>query len=292
VKRPISKGKTWLYSIITFLIAILITYSLLTRYYLTDERQFGLQDDVYTRALDRAAGQAGPDDRIVTVAPSHYHVPMNHFKARIPLIGFAQQRPPLPDAALPLLQDALQGQNAWLVTVGFTPAAADNAAEQWLAFHAFKASDEWLGDTRLVRYGVEGPTTMRSINARLGQELELESVRLPQAPARGRVLAVEFTWVPLQRPRADYNLFLQLLAADGRPVAQHDGPPGGGYLPTSNWSPGQSIADRHGLALPADLPAGSYRLIAGMVDPGSGQRLAAQSVPGGDFVDLGTVVIP
>jgi hypothetical protein len=100
---------------------------------------------------------------------------------------------------------------------------------------------------------------------------------------------VEFAWLPLQRIDANYNVFLQLLAAEGTPVAQHDGPPNGGYTPTSEWPPSEEIIDRHGLAIPTDLSDTSYRLIAGMYDPATGQRIPVTT--GEDFVDLGTVTI-
>ncbi len=103
------------------------------------------------------------------------------------------------------------------------------------------------------------------------------------------MLPVEFVWAPLQKPGTDYGVFLQLLATDGTLVAQHDGPPNGGYTPTSAWPPGKEISDRHGLALPAELPAASYRLIAGMYDPNTGERLPVDQ--GRDFVELGSVAV-
>jgi hypothetical protein len=217
-------------------------------------------------------------------------VPMNRFKARVPIVGFAQALSPLPDTALPLLTDAATGQNIWLITAGFPPAAPDNAVEEWLTFNAFNASDEWLEDVRLVWYGVGQPTVARSINVTLGEELQLVRINVAESPQPGQVLPVELAWMPLQRPSADYNLFLQLLAADGALIAQHDSPPNGGYAPTSSWLPGQEVSDRHGLALPSDLPAGTYRLIAGMVNPATGQRLRVDK--SSDFVELGRIALP
>jgi hypothetical protein len=277
------------YSIATIVLALFATYFLLTRYFITDQRQFGPPDHAYYRALNKAVDQASRRDWMVTVAPNHYHMPMNRFKARIPIIGFARQSPPMPETAAPLLKSSLTGQNTWLLVAGFPPAASDNAAEQWLAFNAFKASDEWVDDVRLMRYGTESPTTTRALNATMGIEFQLLRVNLIETRQPGQILPVEFVWVPLQRPGTDYSLFLQLLAPDGTALAQHDGSPNGGYSPTSTWLPGEEVTDHHGLTLPGDLPDGEYRLIAGLYDPTTGKRVSI--LTGGDSVDLGTVMI-
>jgi hypothetical protein len=269
-------------------LCLVLIYFLLARYFTTD-RQFGPPDDPYTRALNTAAAQASPADRIITVAPYHYHVPMNRFKTRLPLTGFAQQVWPPPDTALPLLQNALTGPNAWLVTVGVPPAAPDNAAERWLALNAFTAGNDWFDDVRLVRFGAQAPTVSRPVNATLGDELRLLEVKLNESCQAGQTLPVEFVWQPQQHLQADYNLFLQLLAADGSLLAQHDSPPNGGYTPTSTWQPGQPVIDHHALAIPLDLPAGDYRLIAGLYNPATGHRLAVDQK--GDFVELGQVTL-
>ena len=276
--------------IIPLILVLPITYVLLTRYYHSD-RQFGLPDDAYTGALYSAVAQGSPGDGMVTVAPYHYHVAMNRFKARVPIVGFSRQVPPLPETALPLLADTGRGENVWMVTSGFPPAAPDNAVERWLALNAFKASDWWLDDVRLVGYatGKGQPVTTRVVNARLGEELALTAVSMSESAQAGQSLAVEFSWLALKRPSADYNVFLQLLTGDGLPAAQYDSPPNGGYTPTSAWSAGQEVADRHGLILPSDLPAGDYRLITGLVNPVTGQRLPVSS--GGDFVELAEVTV-
>lgn len=274
---------------LSLIVALAVSYALLARYYHTD-RQFGPPNDPYTQALDSIAANASPGQAITTVAQYHYHVPMNRFKARIPLIGFAQQPWPLPETARPLLDRATDSKDVWLVTLGFPPAAADNAAEQWLALNTFKVSDTWLPEeVRRVRFTSTQPTTTRAIHAEFGNEIELTDIALLPTVGAGQPLPVAFTWQPLSPPQADYHLFLQLLNLDGALVAQHDGPPNGGYTPTSGWTPGQQITSRRALILPEKISPGDYQLIAGLYNPASGERLLTET--GQDFVDLGDVVV-
>jgi hypothetical protein len=275
--------------LLSLLIYLVTSYILLARYYQTD-RQFGPPDDGYTQALNLAASQAQPAESIVTVAQYHYHIPMNRFKARLSLVGFAQQDWPPPDTALPLLETAPAGQNIWLITVGFPPAAANNAAERWLATNTFKISDEWLPDeTRLVHFTSLQPALTRSVQVTFGEEIQLVEVRLVDLIRAGQSLPVEFTWRSVRQPQADYNLFLQLLSLEGALVAQHDSPPNGGFAPTSTWPDGQPVLSRHGLKLPPDLKPGDYRLIAGLYQPQTGRRLLLED--GSDFVELGNITL-
>ena len=176
------------------------------------------------------------------------------------------------------------------MTVGLSPAAEDNAAERWLAENSFKIGDEWLQDSvRKVHYTALEPTTTEPVKATFGSEIQLTDVQIRPVIAPGQPLPVRFQFEALTTPSADYNLFLQLLNADGTSVAQHDSPPVGGYAPTTAWKKGQSVISRHAVWPPAATPTGDYRLIAGLVDPRTGQRLPVST--GGDFVDLGNVSI-
>ncbi|OIO95812.1 MAG: hypothetical protein AUK03_04785 [Anaerolineae bacterium CG2_30_64_16] len=47
-------------------------------------------------------------------------------------------------------------------------------------------------------------------------------------------------------------------------VAGLEEEPARGFYPTLNWAAGELVRDRHTLGLPADLPAGDYRLIVGV----------------------------
>jgi hypothetical protein len=85
-------------------------------------------------------------------------------------------------------------------------------------------------------------------------------------------LAFKLSWEVRAPPLADYMLFAHLIGADGRRVAQVDLP-----YPTSGWRAGHYVTTDLPLALPADAPAGSYRLVIGLYDPVSGQRLALRA---------------
>jgi hypothetical protein len=109
-----------------------------------------------------------------------------------------------------------------------------------------------------------------------------------EAGRRDGSVAVTLRWQCLEPPQVDYTVFVHLLDAEGRTVAQHDGQPQGGAYPTSAWDRGEVVIDEHvlspapGAARP--LPAGSYRLEVGLYRLETGQRLPLDS--GGDHLEV------
>ena len=73
---------------------------------------------------------------------------------------------------------------------------------------------------------------------------------------------------------ADYTVFVQVLDAADRLVGQVDAWPVQGTFPTSQWTPGQTVADPYLVQLSADLPPGDYRLHVGLYLLATLQRLA------------------
>ncbi len=105
----------------------------------------------------------------------------------------------------------------------------------------------------------------------------------------GAAITLTLHWRPAGPTAQRHRVFVHLLAPDGSIVAQHDGDPAGGALPTTAWLPGETILDAHTLQLPAGAPPGPYRLIAGLYEPNTEQRLPLVDADGavmGDAVDL------
>ena len=59
-------------------------------------------------------------------------------------------------------------------------------------------------------------------------------------------------------------------------AAQGDGPPAGGWYPTSIWEAGEVVTDHHTLLLPKATAAGAYDLVVGWYDVESGTRLPGE----------------
>ncbi|NPV09485.1 MAG: hypothetical protein HPY83_16190 [Anaerolineae bacterium] len=81
---------------------------------------------------------------------------------------------------------------------------------------------------------------------------------------RGDSLSVELLWRCLRAFERDHTVFVHLVSAEGRTVAGHDGPPGGGTRPTRSWLPNETVHDPHVLHVPPDMAAGTYYLVAGL----------------------------
>ncbi len=71
----------------------------------------------------------------------------------------------------------------------------------------------------------------------------------------------------------DYHVFIHLLDRQGQLVAQADGQPAHWTRPTSTWTVGELVVDRHGLWIPTGTAPGVYQLSLGLYRPEDGQRL-------------------
>jgi len=105
-------------------------------------------------------------------------------------------------------------------------------------------------------------------------------------------------WRVTGQPQRDYKVFVHLLDAQGRVVAQADAPPLDGSYPMSAWQVGEVLADGHRLAIPADADRGKYRIFVGLYDPDTGERLPVLDDQGrvtddqASLADLEIVVSP
>ena len=88
----------------------------------------------------------------------------------------------------------------------------------------------------------------------------------------------------------DYTVFVHLLGQYDRVLAQRDAAPGLGGRPTSQWEPGEVVADPYLLALPEAAYAPEEAVWeVGLYDARTGRRLAAAD--GKDNVRFGSVSV-
>jgi 4-amino-4-deoxy-L-arabinose transferase-like glycosyltransferase len=88
----------------------------------------------------------------------------------------------------------------------------------------------------------------------------------------GATVRFKLSWATSAPPPKDYWLFAHLLGPGNQRYAQIDLP-----YATSQWTPGNFAASELPIALPPDAPAGRYRLLIGLYDQATGQRLELTS---------------
>jgi len=88
---------------------------------------------------------------------------------------------------------------------------------------------------------------------------------------------IRLMWHTPQTLNTDYAVFVHALR-DGTRVAQHDGDPAGGYYPTSQWRPGDIVADEH--VLVGTWDALRDRVIVGLYRRDTGERLPVVDAAG------------
>jgi hypothetical protein len=85
--------------------------------------------------------------------------------------------------------------------------------------------------------------------------------------------------------------FVQLLGADGAPVALLDTAPLDGYVAFPDLPVDAELVERAGLALSPILAAGEYRLVAGIYNPSVEGAPRLRTDQNADFLDLGMVIV-
>ncbi|MBI5303602.1 MAG: DUF2723 domain-containing protein [Chloroflexi bacterium] len=109
--------------------------------------------------------------------------------------------------------------------------------------------------------------------------------------ARGQSLALDLYWRAVREPNEAYTVFVHLVDANGRVVADADAPPLSGLYPTNRWRTGEPLRDRHTLKIPADLAPGNYTIAIGMYLPATGARLPIGITNVADSLGLTQVVV-
>ncbi|HRW09156.1 MAG TPA: DUF2079 domain-containing protein, partial [Caldilineaceae bacterium] len=110
-------------------------------------------------------------------------------------------------------------------------------------------------------------------------QIQLENVLIESVPEHagdGLTFALEW-WAGREPIPLDYSVFAHLLNEQGEKVAQLDWQPHDdwGPRPMTTWFKATSIVDAQRLLLPEDLPAGNYRLVIGVYNWQTGERLTA-----------------
>jgi hypothetical protein len=91
--------------------------------------------------------------------------------------------------------------------------------------------------------------------------------------APGDAWELTLYWEALAPMETNYTVFVHVEDAAGNIVAQADLQPTGGFYPTSAWMPGHTLKDSYRLTIPEDTPPSEYRVLAGLYDPATGERL-------------------
>jgi 4-amino-4-deoxy-L-arabinose transferase-like glycosyltransferase len=199
------------------------------------------------------------------------------------------------DRILGALAQATQGrERVWLVT--FATATGDG--RQRVAHHLQAQADvvqrAEIDGMALVCYALRPDATFAPpapevvVEARLGETITLRGYDLALAPDGAR-LNLRLYWrsaTPLQQ---SYMVFVHLTNAAGQLIAQQDGPPAGGALPTDTWRADETVLDERVLELPADAE-GAYSLSVGMYTLADGQRLPAYDEQGARLPEDGVTL--
>ncbi len=133
------------------------------------------------------------------------------------------------------------------------------------------------------------------LNVDIGHQFKLTGFA-PPAPLGNNIFRGKLYWQARQPVSDDFIPFVHVIDAQNRIVSQWETAPLAGQYPTSLWTSDETIVDEFDVVLPNELPAGEYRLVAGMVNPQTGERLPAfgensRSLPD-NSVMLSTFAVP
>lgn len=263
------------------------------------EPTYGPPDSGYRAIIRDLCRLVTPTDAFVNIAPAAYHIPMNWMpgecKIDIPTFGYAADSMNHPETEQALTRALTQNDRIWFVTSGVQPNDPDNTLERWLADHAYKATDDWYDDFRLVQYatalrlsGAEARPIGKALLGRRAEQVTILSARAPSVAAAGKPIPIELEYQLEAPTNENLRWFVQLLSGQNIPLAQLDTGPNDNYVTFSSLPARQPLMERAGLLIPENTPEGDYLLIAGLYNPGDeGARLI--TIDGPDFVSLGAV---
>ncbi len=249
-------------------------------------RAHALQPDDLAGAVSTLNANTTASDAVITGTPDDSVAVADLYTGRADVLGLSAGAPFDEDTTGILAKTVEKHPRVWWLPNWLPP--EDIGIERWLMGHGFRVQESAFGQQRLVQfYFPPQPLAEATLRATFGDAIVLEHAVIAPTSQPGGVLPVALHWKAKQPMWEDYHVFVHLLDLEGNRIAQSDNQPALWTRPTSSWTPGELVEDRHALALPENLPAGDYTLVAGLYLPASGERLLTAS--GEPLVSLGTI---
>ena len=121
---------------------------------------------------------------------------------------------------------------------------------------------------------------------RLGGDISLEGYDAAATSHDGAATVdLRLFWRASQKLQTDYTVFAQVFDANGQMVGQWDGPACAGSCPSSRWTPEGVIEDVRRIPLIEDAPVQGLKVLAGLYDPATGERLPVIDASGRNMPD-------
>jgi len=229
-----------------------------------------------------------------------------------PILPYYLRHSPIPKVLQPLEQGephqvtetgvaqlAAQYERLW-----FLPSSSswdpEQVASAWLDYHTLIEQDLTFTNLQLVAYRPEAAVdeVIEPIEQTFIEKIVLEGAYLtvngvpadlsqPVVTAPGSTLALTLVWNAAMTTPNDYTVLVHLLAPDGFLLAQGDGIPLFGTRPTSTWQMGERLLDRHTFTVPENLELNGGRLVVGLYDPITSERLLVG--PDRDVIMIGQI---
>lgn len=289
--------RNWIY----FSALLLITVAMLTWLYSTH------QDSELATIARRIEGGEDRSDVILNLTPTDAQAFANLYHGRLPTYG------ELPAVSATQVGERLAAwrtrrvERVWAIPDGTAPEASvwelPLRTENFLLSEARPAGAD---GRRMALYALDGVQSMAEtgLGTIFGDPAQPDAAiteangwfqlagfgMTPEARA-GREILVVLNWLSLRQVDKNYQVFVHLLDANGEKIVQRDGQPVQWTRPTSTWAQGESIEDRYGIPLPADLAPGAYQIDMGLYDPVTGTRLPISAGQGDFAVGLGPVLV-
>ena len=187
-----------------------------------------------------------------------------------------------------------QHPRLWLLTYRVPLAHPSNPGGHWLEHETARAFLLEAGNSVLALYLRPSDTVDSPLkHVAFGNEIRLSFEPIRKTGRVGDAVPVTLWWRASSVAPLHYTVFLHLVGSDERPVAQSDGEPQNGTVPFSEFPMGASVVDRRALIVPAEAQTGEYRLLVGIYDPQTGDRLAISQGPeiGADHCLVGSVQV-
>jgi mannosyltransferase len=259
---------SWAWTLVVVVLCAVIavpTFNALRNYYFDP----AYARDNYRGVARRILQQQRPDDAVILDSANQWEVFTYYYPDGPNVYPLPKQRP-LDQAAIEaeLTEIAARHPRLFVLYWGDGEADPQRVIESWLDAHTYKATEQWINSIRFATYAV--PATLSNKPAvkgaaHFGEHITLDGHTLstPQVQP-GDILQLDLFWRTDAPLSERYKVFVHVLDANGKIVAQTDREPTGGQNPTTNWEPDESIVDRYGVLLPEDTPPGAYAIEIGL----------------------------